>query len=158
MSAAGCLNPCFNSKLVRLKVLKPGAHPQSRDSFQFQTGAIKRSSASRSNRLRNAFQFQTGAIKTYRTHTGFHRSDSFNSKLVRLKARAGTDEQPEHEPRFNSKLVRLKAGNARLGYTYLEFQFQTGAIKRTGVIPPQLSAVTCFNSKLVRLKVMQTYI
>ena len=54
---------------------------------------------------------------------------SFNSKLVRLKAKMDTSELYRSKS-FNSKLVRLKDEK---GFSYAEvpalFQFQTGAIK-----------------------------
>ena len=77
------------------------------------------------------FQFQTGSIKsdtTVSSKSGTP-SDSFNSKLVRLK------EMYKHNPKlisegFNSKLVRLKV-----------------------IIQAVRNAVMAgFNSKLVRLK------
>ena len=76
------------------------------------------------------FQFQTGAIKRIETQTDAALAARFNSKLVRLKVLL-------LPPcvlailRFNSKLVRLKED---IELTWLRpdarFQFQTGAIKR----------------------------
>ena len=53
------------------------------------------------------FQFQTGAIKSSYVFHGKRTVIRFNSKLVRLKARAWLASQ-EWKLRFNSKLVRLK--------------------------------------------------
>ena len=56
--------PSFNSKLVRLKVVRDKyGDPQYQ--FQFQTGAIKRTSATAATACQARFQFQTGAIKSY---------------------------------------------------------------------------------------------
>ena len=75
---------CFNSKLVRLKV-RDAIKNQDKEEFQFQTGSIKRLSKMRLS----------------------HKCQSFNSKLVRLKA-PGYQVNPFIISRFNSKLVRLK--------------------------------------------------
>ena len=53
----------FNSKLVRLKVIRCG-HCGDSVVFQFQTGAIKRFYLDFGLRSRYTFQFQTGAIKS----------------------------------------------------------------------------------------------
>ena len=75
----------------------------------------------------------------------------FNSKLVRLKVRVKTLDTADKS--FNSKLVRLKALTRRGGGgAPLEFQFQTGAIKRTYGYTVDALEVMRFNSKLVRLK------
>ena len=55
----------FNSKLVRLKAFdKSEDMLYFGDTFQFQTGAIKRLTNCPSARLIKKFQFQTGAIKS----------------------------------------------------------------------------------------------
>ena len=75
----------------------------------------------------------------------------FNSKMVRLKGQSKFLALATY-PRFNSKMVRLKAWKTRrVHLRLLLFQFQNGAIKRTKA---QYIAdyYQCFNSKMVRLK------
>ena len=60
----------------------------------------------------------------------------------------------DKEFRFNSKLVRLKeTDKLPMSVVLLQFQFQTGAIKRPERLEELISLIKCFNSKLVRLKV-----
>ena len=121
--------------------------------FQFQTGAIKRSSirvleiqagrgfnsklvrlkvneAAQLHRRTMRFQFQTGAIKSQTSkHLISEVYVGFNSKLVRLKVRSQFDLRMIIKC-FNSKLVRLKGFDSGLAF------LKSGR----------------FNSKLVRLK------
>ena len=67
--------PCFNSKLVRLKVYDTDAQ-RITDAFQFQTGAIKSKPTDRGLMTSlTLFQFQTGAIKRDIAHRVAQRSD-----------------------------------------------------------------------------------
>ena len=99
------------------------------------------------------FQFQTGSIKSERGSVIQEDIEGFNSKLVRLKVRY-LPLHPSAYKSFNSKLVRLKVDPDTLSYLTITFQFQTGSIKSL----PSRNLITvsrsCFNSKLVRLKVM----
>ena len=62
------------------------------------------------------------------------RTFGFNSKLVRLKGYTSIWRDIATPERFNSKLVRLKVDNLNCQIYFLDlFQFQTGAIKSTGV-------------------------
>ena len=80
----------------------------------------------------------------------------FNSKLVRLKAAQILRRYDNPGAGFNSKLVRLKDAPVRaaIGYSTPKFQFQTGAIKRQSDRKHSHKRLHCFNSKLVRLKVL----
>ena len=120
----------FNSKLVRLK----GIH-SIQNILAFVT----------------MFQFQTGSIKSLAPILHLYYSIlSFNSKLVRLKARMPTNTR-KHYIRFNSKLVRLKVKIALTIGACIMFQFQTGSIKSYQNLNPT-HPMRGFNSKLVRLK------
>ena len=66
----GWQNCGFNSKLVRLKDHTAPDGRRYRNTFQFQTGAIKRVSFTAMSLILFVFQFQTGAIKSALAHAG----------------------------------------------------------------------------------------
>ena len=55
--------------------------------FQFQYGAIKRKYGRTIQSRQIKFQFQYGAIKSNRREKNFNADTSFNSNMVRLKAK-----------------------------------------------------------------------
>ena len=78
---------CFDSKLVRLKENLSATFMAKSHAFRFQTGSIK--SISRfcaADRRRRWFRFQTGSIKSLQKSCYNFLLESFDSKLVRLKA------------------------------------------------------------------------
>ena len=87
---------CFNSKMVRLKACGKLPHAKRVVEFQFQNGSIK------------------SPDRLYRAPN----SNSFNSKMVRLKGGKLNPTWVEWLS-FNSKMVRLKeypgAGSGRIG-------------------------------------------
>ena len=123
--------------------------------FQFQTGAIKRRHVIGARGVQSCeFQFQTGAIKSRISICGKTALSRFNSKLVRLKVRLWLTMRFGFPKRFNSKLVRLKVlRGCRSSLRRIQFQFQTGAIKRENILRCWSWDWCSFNSKLVRLKV-----
>ncbi len=124
-----------------------------------------------------SFQFHTGSIKR-RSLLDWRYPNivRFNSTLVRLKASLPTLHQAGMAS-FNSTLVRLKVGRPIAGVVEcVEFQFHTGSIKSVAVSPERVALPVfqfhtgsiksgqkslvglfgdrCFNSTLVRLKVV----
>ena len=81
-----CVESCFNSTMVRLKVSSNDSENQAFEMFQFHNGSIK------SLRLSTpvdclAFQFHNGSIKSRKIHDLMivtHKI-GFNSTMVRLK-------------------------------------------------------------------------
>ena len=109
----------FNSKLVRLKVKHVIFNVNVND-VSFNSKLVRLKGKLQRVRLLvvPAFQFQTGAIKRQGESIRKERcGNSFNSKLVRLKA-----------------ITWLVKGLNSL----LEFQFQTGAIKSISPSPPMI--------------------
>ena len=120
---------CFNSKMVRLKAA--GTPMKSTyNEFQFQNGAIKRSTGDQPNRAsRRSFNSKMVRLKVVCFYRAFSVSCCFNSKMVRLKVTKKTFYIGAITS-FNSKMVRLKA--------------------RSFLVLSK--AFFCFNSKMVRLK------
>ena len=80
------------------------------------------------------------------------RMRSFNSKLVRLKAKALSSIALTSWFQFQTGAIKRNERSHPDGYGQNQFQFQTGAIKSNRL--QALDGNTfCFNSKLVRLKV-----
>ncbi len=107
-SPPGKQNGCFNSKMVRLKVIREKVKGSSLGVFQFQNGTIKSTPGLLLSPEEKLFQFQNGTIKSYK---------GIISKLVIYS--------------FNSKMVRLKViFTTKETINYPSFQFQNGTIKR----------------------------
>ena len=101
---------CFNSKLVRLKVLGENFSQLGAKMFQFQTGAIKSPPSKACVGYVAEFQFQTGAIKSALGKSG----DDAGKKVFQ----------------FQTGAIKRSCRLATLSSTHFQFQFQTGAIKR----------------------------
>ena len=77
-------NTCFNSKLVRLKVVELPVSPFVAG-FQFQTGSIKRTLDTPQKRSLTEFQFQTGSIKSYTFDIDINVSTAFQFQTGSIK-------------------------------------------------------------------------
>ena len=119
--ANATLRPCFNSKLVRLKVPLPRAARVFHAQFQFQTGAIKSHRFRPRCRGKSLFQFQTGAIK----------SGACTGRLISVTALFQFQTGAIKRSSLSGSPSRLTA-----------FQFQTGAIKSAGGHPVTMSNMT----------------
>ena len=100
---------CFNSKLVRLKEHYPTQTKHPKNGFNSKLVRLKVAGVPSRMQPNRTFQFQTGAIK--RTARFFDKNmhyPRFNSKLVRLKVSDVFDDLSVSDACFNSKLVRLK--------------------------------------------------
>ena len=80
---------------------------------------------------------------------------SFNSKLVRLKAGVvASGDGFGFSFQFQTGAIKSREAGEDLIVRLRPFQFQTGAIKRLWIITGYGETRYCFNSKLVRLKVI----
>ena len=127
-------DPCFYSKLVRLKGSIAGDTGLDILGFYSKLVRLKDSNARRWWRLRLQFLFQIGSIKRD-AHTGVKLLwCGFYSKLVRLKVYR-CFEPYEVILSFYSKLVRLKAkASVEKESERIRFLFQIGSIKRCGCV------------------------
>ena len=156
---------------MRLSVIPGLAQGGIVPSFQFQSGAIKRSAACKGQKVQNWFQFQSGAIKriaffyagrnasSFQFQSGAIKRPNeplisattarFNSNLVRLSGEVLADSFLVTNS-FNSNLVRLSAVRGHCNKLQKKFQFQSGAIKRHA-FTVLCVVIESFNSNLVRL-------
>ena len=142
--------------MVRLKLLLFRFYLLFLTQFQFLNGSIKALWSWTLSISWRRFQFLNGSIKAENWRSQAmkcHRC--FNSSMVRLKLnwnRLVTS----WNLRFNSSMVRLKHRRAKNTDGYIEFQFLNGSIKAQLHIRVVHLAI-CFNSSMVRLKLITVY-
>ena len=121
---------CFDSKLVRLKVIGPLGLQIPYLRFDSKLVRLKGLCTEAKEAVKAAFRFQIGAIK------------SLYGPYAKKRFRWG----------FDSKLVRLKGGKKSVRASGKNwFRFQIGAIKSPRAFLDN-RRLQCFDSKLVRLK------
>ena len=97
----------FNSKVVRLKVIRPVFFGGIAERFQFQSGSIKRNPVKNKDTFVRNFNSKVVRLKVTANLRTKNTPIYFNSKVVRLKELYQYRHKMQ-QSNFNSKVVRLK--------------------------------------------------